>query len=114
MWSVHKNKRVNRPTIVTLCGSTRFREEFETVNKAFTLKGLIVLSPGVFGHCGDAITELEKSQLDQLHKEKIKMSDFIYVIDKDGYIGRSTQNEIEFAKELGLEVYYYSGKGEKE
>ena len=47
-----------------------------------------------------------KEMLDRIHKEKIRMSDAIYVINKDGYIGESTKQEIEFAKEFGKEVLY--------
>ena len=48
----------------------------------------------------------EKKQLDDLHKEKILISDAIYVVNKDGYIGESTKSEIEFAKEHNKEIMY--------
>lgn len=92
--------------IITLCGSTRFKEEFERVNKELTLKGHIVISVGVFVHQGETISEYQKVKLDEIHKRKIDMSDAIYVINKNGYIGSSTQGEIEYAKETGKKVFF--------
>ena len=55
--------------------------------------------------------EITKEQLKFLkeeHFKKIELSDYIYVIDKDGYIGESTKLEIEHAKSLGKDIVYYS------
>lgn len=92
--------------IVTICGSTRFKAEIEEARKRLTLAGAIVLGPEVYGHSGDTITENQKRNLDVLHKEKIHMSDCIYVINKNGYIGESTKSEIEWAKWLGKKILY--------
>lgn len=64
--------------------------------------------PGVFGHSGDTITEEEKIQLDELHKQKIRIADLVYIINKNQYIGSSTRNEIEFATNLNKTIRYYS------
>lgn len=87
--------------VITLCGSTRFKEDFLRVQKELTLSGHIVLSVGLFGHSGDeeVWTEGTKEMLDDMHKRKIDMSDGIYVINKDGYIGDSTKSEIKYAYE---------------
>lgn len=95
--------------IVTLCGSTRFKEDFERVNRELTLAGDIILSPGVFGHAGDTFTKDQKKMLDELHKQKIDMSDAIFVINKGGYIGDSTRSEIEYAKKTGKLITYLEG-----
>lgn len=94
--------------IITLCGSTKFKDEILAWNRELTLCGAIVLMPGVFAHSGDYITEWQKEELDQLHKRKIAMSDAIVVVDPNGYIGNSTREEIDFAKALGLKIYYTS------
>ena len=39
--------------VITLCGSTRFKEQFFEVQKRLTLEGNIVISVGLFGHSGD-------------------------------------------------------------
>jgi hypothetical protein len=85
--------------VITLCGSTRFKEDFERVNKELTLGGNIVISVGCFGHAGDVFTEDQKIMLDDIHKRKIDMADAIYVINKGGYIGESTKSEIKYALE---------------
>lgn len=84
--------------VITLCGSTRFKEDFERINKELTLSGHIVISVGAFGHAGDKFTDEQKIMLDDIHKRKIDMADSIYVINKNGYIGASTQSEIEYAR----------------
>ena len=92
--------------VITLCGSTRFKEDFERVNKELTLAGNIVISVGCFGHAGDVFTDGQKIMLDDIHKRKIDMADAIYVINKDGYIGSSTKSEIEYAISTGKEIMF--------
>ncbi|QTG74878.1 hypothetical protein [Trueperella pecoris] len=94
--------------VVTLCGSTRFKEEFIAAQKRLTLDGNIVISVGLFGHSGDAEvwTETTKEMLDDMHKRKIDMADGIFVINVGGYIGSSTRSEIEYAKAHGKSITY--------
>ncbi len=94
--------------VVTLCGSTRFKEEFVQVQKKLTLQGNIVISVGLFGHSGDdeVWTEGTKEMLDDMHKRKIDMADEIFVINVGGYIGSSTKSEIEYAHSTGKTVRY--------
>ena len=67
--------------VITLCGSTRFKDDFERINKELTLAGHVVISVGCFGHAGDTFTEEQKVMLDDIHKQKIDMADGIYVIN---------------------------------
>ena len=90
--------------VITLCGSTRFKDDFERINKELTLLGNIVISVGCFGHSGDTFTEEQKVMLDDIHKRKIDMADAIYVINRDGYIGDSTRSEIKYAIAHGKQV----------
>ena len=92
--------------VITLCGSTRFKEDFERVNRELTLLGNIVISVGCFGHSGDIFSDEQKVMLDDIHKHKIDMADAIYVINKDGYIGSSTRSEIKYAIERGKQVIF--------
>lgn len=93
--------------VITLCGSTRFKDDFIRLQKELTLVGNIVISVGVFGHAeSEIITDEQKEMLDDIHKEKIKMSDAIYVINRNGYIGSSTKSEIDFARQLNKEIIY--------
>lgn len=101
--------------VITLCGSTRFKEQFFEVQKKLTLEGNIVISVGLFGHSGDSevwdgmdegtLTKT-KEMLDDMHKRKIDMADGIFVINVGGYIGDSTKSEIEYAKKTGKTVEY--------
>ena len=101
--------------VVTLCGSTRFKDEFMEAQKRLTLEGNIVISVGLFGHSGDqevwenmdegTLTKT-KEMLDDMHKRKIDMADEIYVINVGGYIGSSTRSEIDYAKAAGKPVRY--------
>jgi hypothetical protein len=94
--------------IITLCGSTRFRDEFIAAQKQLTLEGNIVISVGLFGHSGDeeVWTNKTKIMLDDMHKRKIDLADEIYVINVGGYIGSSTRSEIDYATETGKIVRY--------
>ncbi len=106
---------VGKYRVVTLCGSTRFKDVFMKAQKRLTLEGNIVISVGLFGHSGD--TEVwegmsedtltrTKEMLDDMHKRKIDMADEIFVINAGGYIGSSTRSEIEYAVAAGKAVKY--------
>lgn len=94
--------------IITLCGSTRFKEQFLEAQKLLTLEGYIVISVGLFGHSGDDDVWKPgvKEMLDDMHFRKIDLADEIYVINVDGYIGESTKREIAYAEETGKKVNY--------
>ena len=101
--------------VITLCESTRFKEEFMMAQKRLTLKGHIVISVGLFGHTGDeevwdgmdeGTLSKTKEMLDDMHKRKIDMADEIFVINVGGYIGDSTRSEIDYAIEHGKKIRY--------
>lgn len=101
------------PHVVTLCGSTRFKDEYTYCNRQFTLQGYVVLSCGFFSHADDEeLDATTKAELDQLHLHKIDMSDSIFVINPDGYIGDSTRAEIDYAKSRGKDIHYLDTPGE--
>ena len=99
---------VGKYKVITLCGSTKFKDEFMSEQKRLTLEGNIIISVGLFGHSGDneVWTEDTKEMLDDMHKRKIDMSDEIFVINKNGYIGSSTRSEIDYAIAHGKTVNY--------
>lgn len=99
---------VGKYKVITLCGSTKFKDDFLKEQKRLTLEGNIVISVGLFGHSGDdeVWTENIKEMLDDMHKRKIDMADEIFVINKGGYIGESTKSEIEYAIKTGKKVSY--------
>ena len=96
-----------KPIVVTLCGSTKFKKEFIDANLIETMAGKIVLSVGGFGHVDDIeISESERKMLGLLHKHKIDMSDEILVLNVGGFIGESTKDEIEYARQHGKNVRF--------
>lgn len=99
---------VGQYKVITLCGSTRFKDAFLEAQKRLTLEGNIVISVGLFGHSGDdeVLTESIKQMLDDMHKRKIDMADEIFVVNVGGYIGDSTRSEIEYAKASGKTIRY--------
>ena len=105
--------RDNRPDIACVCGSTRFKDEYLELHKQLTLAGIVYVSVGFFGH-QERIepTPIEKAVLDALHMYKVQMSDYLVIVDIDGYIGESTAKEIEYGKLLGKQVYYWSNEDE--
>ena len=97
---------VGKYKVITLCGSTRFNEQFLETQKRLTLECDIVISVGLFGHSGDdeVWNEGTKEMLDDMHKRKIDMADAIYVINVGSYVGSSTRSEIEYARKNGKEI----------
>jgi hypothetical protein len=99
--------------IITICGSTKFRKEFEEVNRILELNDWCVFSVASYYHSEKDPKLREwirhnKSQLDKLHLSKIDISQAIVVIDVGGYTGASTKAEIAHARESGKPVYYWS------
>jgi hypothetical protein len=97
-----------KPKIITLCGSTKFKKQFEETAMSLTLNGIIVLSLGVFQKSDNIqITDDQIKILEKLHFHKIDISDEILVInDVNGYIGEGTKREIEYANKKGKKISY--------
>jgi hypothetical protein len=112
VWAALDEVFAGRPKVVTLCGSTRFKDEINAANARLTMEGNLVISLGVFGHTdmpdhdwSTSGTEV-KQMLDELHKRKIDLADEILVINVGGYIGESTRSEIRYAESVGVPVTY--------
>lgn len=104
-----------RPTIVCLCGSTRFCRTFQEASLQETLAGRIVLSIGAasgtddehFGNLPRAEYNRVKEQLDQLHLRKVEMADEVLILNVGGYVGESTRRELFHAMDLGKRVRWW-------
>ncbi len=100
--------------VVCLCGSTRFWKKFQEVSLEQTLEGKIVLSVGAavasddehFGHLPEKEKADIKARLDVLHLRKIDLADYVYIINVDGYVGASTQAELNYAWGLGKPILF--------
>ena len=96
-----------RPTIICLCGSTKFKSEFERIAREQTLMGRIVLTLAFFSQAdGTPLSDEQITLLRQLHRHKIRLADEILIINKDGYIGETTRKEIDFAEKNGKFIEY--------
>jgi len=109
---------MNKPKVICICGSTRFADLHAINRWEFEQQGHIGLminylpewyakknfGEGVHDHFGEKTGN--KELLDELHFRKIDMSDEIYVINYEGYIGESTRNEINYALSKNKPVIY--------
>ena len=93
--------------IITLCGSTKFKEEYDEINKKLTLRGNIVISCGVWKH--QMNREFSKGEIDlleEIHFRKIDLADEIFIINPNNYIGKHTKLEIDYAKSKNKKIRY--------
>lgn len=93
--------------VITICGSLKFQDKIMEISEKLELQGNCVLSiiyPTIKDK--DSFSAEEMETLGNMHKQKIRMSDAIFVVNVDHYIGKGVSSEIEYAKELGLEIMY--------
>ena len=113
--AIIKRESPVRPPIVTICGSTRFKDEQLQAMKLLEEEGCAAFSVGSFMHADSVpISDTQKQEFDDLHKRKIDLSDYIFVVNPGGYIGSSTKSEIEYAIMRGKGVRYMFLRGEQE
>lgn len=92
--------------IITLCGSLKFKKEMMIVAEKMALKGNCILTPVYSVLENYERTDEQLKKLKEAHFKRIELSDAILVINKDKYIGKSTNLEIEHARKLGKEIVY--------
>lgn len=93
--------------VITICGGTSFKKDILEVQYNLTLAGHVVLSLPFFDHADNLdMSDFQIAMLVDLHLQKIDMSDFIYVVNKNKYIGDGTASEILYAKKLGKGIIY--------
>ena len=92
--------------VVTICGSLRFWEKMQQTAELLELEyGWCVLTP--VAHTLDRdLTPQEIDLLGEIHKAKIDISDAIFVVNVDGYVGNAVKQEIEYARKKGKEILY--------
>ena len=92
-------------TVITLCGSLRFREEFERLDAELTLAGHVVLTPTALAPSTELNVE-ERARLGRIHLQKVGMADEVLIVNVGGYVGESTRREIEHARSRGVVVRF--------
>lgn len=96
--------------IITVCGSLRFFKEMMEITEKMELEGNCMLVPiyNPLKSNKDNYSDKDAIMLNKMHKERIKLSDAILVVNVNGYVGNSTKSEIEYAKALNKEIIYYT------
>ena len=95
--------------VITVCGSYKYQKEMQEITEKLALQGNCLLTPiELTKKNKDAYSIKELALLGNMHKEKIKLSDAILVVNVNNYIGESTKSEIEYAKSLDKEIIYYT------
>lgn len=90
--------------IVTLCGSMRFQKEMRKITQKLEIDEGYLVIQCVYFDSDDTISEEARKKLGEIHYKKIEMSDAIYVVNVNGFIGDATKKEIEYAKSLQKEI----------
>lgn len=100
-----------RPTIVCLCGSTRFMDTFHEANRRLSLDGKIVLTVAIVTYDGATDPQRsdpdQKRRLDELHLRKIDLAYEVLILNVDGYIGDSTRRELAYAVAAGKPIRWW-------
>lgn len=92
--------------VITICGSMRFSNEMiKIATELETDKGYCILQP-VYNFDDKVLSDIEMKNIVKAHYKKIDISDAIFVVNVDGYIGKSVKQEIEYAKSLNKEILY--------
>jgi len=94
--------------IITLCGSLKFKKEMMEIAEKKALEGYCILTPVYPVSESIERTEEQLIKLKEAHFKRIELSDAIFVVNVNNYIGNSTNLEIEYAKKLGKEIIYYT------
>jgi hypothetical protein len=92
--------------VITVCGSLRFEEIIKNYAEKLELEGNCVLSVIYPTKSKDNYTDEEIQSLKMGHLKKIELSDAIFVVNKNGYIGESVKKEIVYAKRHNKEIIY--------
>lgn len=93
--------------VITICGSMRYSKEMMKIAEDLELKEGYAVIQCVYNVDGQKYEGIDASILDKIHRKKIDISDAIYVVNINGYIGESTRKEIEYANNNGKEVIYH-------
>lgn len=115
-----KTNARTRPAVVCYCGSLRFKNAFIEAEHNALQSGVIALLPAMMSidlqreHANQFATDNKelKEKADELHKRKIDICDYVYVLNINGYIGESTRSEIEYAEKIGKRVLYHEPEPE--
>lgn len=93
--------------VITICGSMRYAKEMIKIAEELELERGYVVIQCVYPSDEGKYQGAKADILSRIHRKKIDLSDAIYVVNIDGYIGNSTKNEIGYALSKKKEVIYH-------
>ncbi len=93
--------------VVTLCGSMRYQNEMIKIARNLEVTFGYCVLQCVYDFAGKNDTQKERDKIIKAHFKKIDLSDFIYVVNINGFISESTQKEIDYAIKHDKEVFYH-------
>ena len=96
--------------VVTLCGSMRYQNEMIKIARNLEVTFGYCVLQCVYDFAGKNDTQKERDKIIKAHFKKIDLSDFIYVVNINGFISESTQKEIDYAIKHDKEVFYHKKK----
>ena len=99
--------------VVTLCGSMRYQNEMIKIARNLEVTFGYCVLQCVYDFAGKNDTQKERDKIIKAHFKKIDLSDFIYVVNINGFISESTQKEIDYAIKHDKEVFYHE-EGKKD
>lgn len=92
--------------VITICGSLKYKSEMMKVAEKLALEGICIITPVYPIEENYTRTEKQIENLKKAHFKKIDLSDSIFVVNVNNYIGESTKLEIEYAKSKNKEIIY--------
>ena len=96
-----------RRKIITICGDYKYKDKMMDIYKELTLQGNIVFLDTLFiDNDADTLDRIDIIEINKIQKDKILLSDAIYVINVNNYIGEITKSVIDYAKEHNKEIIY--------
>ena len=93
--------------IITVVGSKKFNKDINYISTNLTIQGNLVFSSALnFPEGADDILKEEGFWIEEAMKDKILISDILYVCNKNKYIGETVKSYIDYAKEHNKEIKY--------
>jgi|LSQX01.1.fsa_nt_gb hypothetical protein len=93
--------------VITICGSMRFDSEMKEIAKVLEIENNFCVLQCIYNEGNKPFDSETVKKLALAHYKKIDLSDAIYVVNIDGYIGESVKEEIQYALSKNLEIIYH-------
>ena len=94
--------------VVTMCGSMKFNKQMKVIARKLETKNGWAVIQCIYSKKSDKMDNIEEMHnIENAHYKKIEISDAIYVVNINGYIGEATKRAIAYAKKYGKEIIFH-------